>query len=295
MPKRENYNDLYAFLLVANEKNFSRAASKLGVSSPALSKTIRLLEKRLGLQLFVRTTRQVTLTQAGQQLFRTAEKSFTKLDQELDSLAHYREAPSGLVRINADLHTVQQLLLPKLAHFKEKYPEIQIELIGANHFVDIIQEGFDAGVRLGSYVAEEMIAVKITEPIKMTLAATPNYFTMHGFPKDLQELAQYQCIGYRLSNRELFSWEFENNGEKIKLTPNCRWIFNSSQSAKDAALLHLGLAYLPEHLIETELASGQLISIFNQSCITLPPLYLYYPHRNVSPALRAVIDTLKIA
>lgn len=294
MLKRENYNDLYAFLIVATEKSFSKAAAKLNVSSPALSKTIRLLEARLGLQLFFRTTRQVSLTQAGQQLFRTAEKSFNKLNQELDLLAHYRESPSGLVRINAALQTVERILIPKLAHFKEKYPDIQLELTGDNQFVDIISKGFDAGIRLGRNVDEGMVAVKISTEMKIAVAASPDYFATHGFPKTLDELPQHQCLGFRLNNGAIYEWEFKRDGTPITITPNCQWIFTDSQSIKTAALHHLGIAYLPENLIEDELASGKLISIFSENCLIFPPLYLYYPHRNVSPALRVVIDTLRV-
>lgn len=295
MSKRENYNDLYAFLTVAEQRSFSRAAEKLGVSSPALSKTIRLLEVRLGLQLFVRTTRQVSLTQAGQQLFHTAQQSFNKLDHELDLLAHYRNAPSGLVRINAALQVIENLFVPKLAHFEQQYPDIQLELIAENRFVDIIAEGFDAGVRLGSDVAEGMIAVKISEPLKMVLVGSPDYFDEYGFPKTLDDLMQHKGIGYRFRSGNLYAWEFEEQGKQRTITPNCQWIFNDDYPTKIATLQGLGLAYVPEHLVEKELASGQLISIFNEQIPPLSPFYLYYPHRNVSPALRVVIDTLKVA
>lgn len=292
--KRENYNDIYAFLMVATEKSFTRAAAKLGVSSPALSKTIRLLEERLGVQLFVRTTRQVALTQAGQQLFHTSEKGFNKINQELELLAHYRDSPRGLVRINAGFLALQNILIPKLAHFKQKYPDIQLELIGANHLVDIISEGFDAGIRLGSYVDEGMIAVKISPPIQTALVASPTYFATHGFPQSLSDLSMFLGLGYRLSNGEVSKWNFYEKGKEIEITPHCQWFFNDPELIKTAALEGLGLAYLPEKMLEKELASGQLIAIFSEFCSTIPSMYLYYPHRNVSPALRAVIDTLKL-
>ena len=294
MLKRENYNDLYAFLLVAQEKSFTKAAQKLGVSSPALSKTIRLLEQRLGIQLFTRTTRTVSLTQAGEQLFRTAEQSFHKLDNELAILEHYRNAPTGLVRINAGLQIVETLLIPKLVHFQQQYPEVQLELNSDNRFIDIIVEGFDAGVRLGDDVSEGMIAVRISEPMKMAVVASPDYFERYGIPKTIQELAQHQCICYRLSNGGVYQWEFEHNAEKITISPKGQWIFNDDNPARTAAKKGLGIAYLPEDLVSNELASGELIQIFGEQCLALPSLYLYYPHRNVSPALRAVIDTLKL-
>ncbi|OOH91187.1 LysR family transcriptional regulator [Pasteurellaceae bacterium 15-036681] len=294
MLKRENYNDLYAFLLVAQEKSFTKAAQKLGVSSPALSKTIRLLEQRLGIQLFTRTTRTVSLTQAGEQLFRTAEQSFHKLDNELAILEHYRNAPTGLVRINAGIYTIDKLLIPKLAYFQQQYPEVQLELSSENRFVDIIAEGFDAGIRLNDDVAEGMIAVKISPPLKMVLVASPDYFERYGIPKNIQELEQHQCICYRLSNGGIYAWEFEHNGKPTSFVPKGQWVFNDDYVTCTAAKRGLGIAYLQEDLVADELASGELIQILGEQCLALPSLYLYYPHRNVSPALRAVIDTLRI-
>ncbi|MDH3000983.1 LysR family transcriptional regulator [Chelonobacter oris] len=294
MHKRENYNDLYSFLLVAREKNFSKAAAKLGISSPALSKAIRLLEQRLGLLLFHRTTRSVSLTQAGEQLFRTAEQSFNKLDNELNLLEHYRHSPSGLVRINCALQPINTILIPKLAHFAKQYPDIRLEMISENRFVDIVADGFDAGIRLGADVAEDMIAVKISDVLKMAVVATPSYFEQHGFPRTIEALAKHNCIAYRLSDGGVFTWEFNQNGKTIKIKPQGQWIFNDDYTTLTAAKKGLGIAYLPESLVAFELGNGQLIRIFIEQSQTLPALYLYYPHRNASLALRAVIDALRI-
>ncbi len=290
---RENYNDLHTFLIAATERNFSRAAAKLGVSPPALSKTIRLLEERLGVQLFQRTTRTVSLTQAGEQLFRTAEQSFSKLNNELQLLEHYRNTPSGLVKITAGLAVTRTLLIPKLAHFQDKYPHIRLEIISENRFVDIVAEGFDAGVRLGSDVGGNMIAVKISDEMKMAAVASPAYLDKYGIPQKLPDLATHNCIGYRLGSGGEYQWEFETNGETVKIQPQGQWIFNDDYSAKNAALHGLGIAYLPKDLVQNELASGTLIKLFGELGQKLPALYLYYPHRNVSPALRVVIDALK--
>lgn len=295
MLKRENYNDLYAFLLVAQEKSFVKAAQKLGISSPALSKTIRLLEERLKLQLLARTTRSVSFTQAGEKLFRTAQHSFTQLDHQLAQLENYRQSPAGLVRINCSINVIQFILLPKLASFKQQYPDIQLELISDNRFVDIVAEGFDAGVRFGNMLSEEMIAIKISEENKMALVGSPDYFHQHGFPKTIQDLHQYQCLGYRLSKTGgLFEWEFNDKGITTKITPQGQWIFNDDIPTKLAAKLGLGLAYLPEELVNTEIANGELIRIFAEQSYVFPSFYLYYPHRNVSPSLRAVIECLKL-
>lgn len=294
MSKPENYNDLYAFLMVAREKSFTKAAKKLSITPPALSKTIRLLEERLGIRLFHRTTRRITLTQAGEHLFRFSEPSFQRLNHELEMLQHYRNSPAGLVRINAGLTVVNTLLLPKLQQIRLQYPDIHIELISENRFINIIEEGFDAGVRLNNDVADNMIAVKISNALKMLLVATPDYFQKHGFPKTIYELEKYPCIGYRLSNGELYPWEFQENGKSIKITPYSPWIFNDDYSTKQAVLAGLGIAQLQEDLVQEELNNGRLIRIFHEQSQALPALYLYYPHRKVSPALRVVIDMLKM-
>lgn len=294
MRQQENYNDLYAFLLVAEKKSFRHAAEKLGISSSALSKSIRLLEQRLGVQLFTRTTRTVALTRAGEQLFQTAKNSFSQLNNGLEMLADYRHTPSGLVRINAGLFVIDRILLPKLAHFKQQYPNVVLELTSENRFIDIVAEGFDAGIRLGDDVADGMIAVKISEPLKMSAVASPAYLEQHGIPKKVQDLSQHQCIGYRLSSGGYFQWTFDINGETVKITPHGQWVLNDDYTTKTAVKLGLGVGYLPDELILEELASGQLIRLFGEYVQSLPALYLYYPHRNVSPALCAVVNRLKI-
>lgn len=294
MLKPENYNNLFAFLKVAQEKNFNKASQKLGISSPALSKKILQLEQRLGVQLFNRTTRSVSLTQIGEQLFSTVEISFTKINNEIQLIEHYRDSPSGLVRINCGLQVIETLLLPKLAHFKDKYPDIQFEFISDNRFVDIVADGVDAGIRLACDVAEDMIAVRVSKPMKMAVVATAGYFQKNGIPSTVQELKQHQCIGYRLSNGSLFQWEFECEGQSIKITPQGQWILDDDNLTLVAIKIGLGIGYLPEELIAKELTNGQLIRIFNEYSYALPPLYIYYPHRKISSALRIVVDTLRI-
>lgn len=294
MPQKENYNDLYAFYLVACEKNFSRASAKLGISPQALSKTIKLLENRLGLQLFHRTTRTVSLTQAGEGLFATAQKSFSYLNNELERLAHYRENPSGTVKITAGLQVVQDILIPRLAHFKSVYPDITLQFHADNRFVDIVSEGFDAGVRLGDDVGETMIAVKISEPLKMCVVGTPALFEQHGFVKHINELINFPSIAYVMSNGKYYDWEFCQNGESVKITPNAQFVFDDDQAIKTACLHDAGLAYLPQNLVQNELDRDELVSVLQSFCLALPALYLYYPHRNISPALRAVVDCLKL-
>ncbi|WP_233437164.1 LysR substrate-binding domain-containing protein [Muribacter muris] len=185
------------------------------------------------------------------------------------------------------------MLLPKLVGFKQQYPSICVEMASESRFIDIIADGFDAGVRLGNDVAEEMTAVKISEEMKMAVVASPDYLAQHGMPKVLQDLEQHLCLGYRLSNGDVYQWSFDMQGETVSIKPQGQWIFNDDYPAKAAVKMGLGIAYLPEALVAKELASGELIRLFGDYGQSLAALYLYYPHRNVSPALRAVIDCLK--
>ncbi|AIZ78593.1 LysR family transcriptional regulator [Actinobacillus equuli] len=293
MLQRENYNDLYAFLCVAREQNFTKAATKLGISQSALSRTIKQLESRLGVQLFARTTRRLSLTQAGNQLFQTAGQTFTKLDQELAMLGHYRETPSGLVRITASQYALDKVLLPKLAKFQTRYPDIQLELISDTAFSDIISEQFDAGVRFGDLVAEGMIAVRISNDEEMAVIGSPYYFHAHGFPKTPSDLAHHQCLNYRYASGAMYHWDFVEHGKQIQVKVQGQWTFSNDYSIRDAAKLGLGLGYICKDLVQKELEKGELIQVLSEFSYTFTGFHLYYPHRNTSPALKCVIDALR--
>lgn len=294
MTSRENYNDLHVFMLVAREGSFTRAAARLGLAQSGISRTIRELEARLGVQLLVRTTRSLSLTQAGEQLYRTALSGFQSLDAGLATLAHFRDIPSGTVRINASQHAIDKVLLPKLALFRQHYPDIRLELISESRFVNIIDERFDAGVRLGGEVDEGMVAVRITPDMEMVMVATPDHFLQYGFPQTLAELAAHPCIAYQFADGSLYQWELWQEGKLVKHRPQGQWVFSDSYMEAAAARMGLGLAYVPEELVADELARGTLIRVLQRFSHRLDGLYLYYPHRNVSPALRALIDTLKL-
>jgi len=294
MTSRENYNDLHVFMLVAREGSFTRAAARLGLAQSGISRTIRDLETRLGVQLLVRTTRSLSLTQAGEQLYRTALSSFQSLDAGLATLAHFRDIPSGTVRINASQHAIDKVLLPKLAIFRQHYPDIRLELISESRFVNIIDERFDAGVRLGGEVDEGMVAVRITPDMEMVMVATPDHFLQYGFPQTPAELAVHPCIAYQFADGGLYQWELWQEGKLVKHRPQGQWVFSDSYMEAAAARMGLGLAYVPEELVTDELARGTLIRVLPRFSHRLEGLYLYYPHRNVSPALRALIDTLRL-
>ena len=296
MITKENYNDLYAFLMVTREGSFTKAAGKLGVSQSALSHTIRGLEERLGMLLLTRTTRSVSTTEAGERLRQTISASFDHIDNELSLLSKLRDTPAGTVRINASSHAIRQILLPKLQQLTQRYPDINIELTANNGMVDIVAERFDAGVRFGSRVAEGMITVRIGNDVKMAVVATPEYFAKHGQPQSPQELTQHSCIGFRLTTQGgIYAWEFEKDGLEIKMKINGQWVFNESYHSADAVRLGLGIAYIPEDMVEDDLRCGRLIKVLDEYSIQFSGYHLYYPHRRQqSPALRLVIDTLRL-
>ncbi|QUG75594.1 LysR family transcriptional regulator [Erwinia sp. E602] len=294
MTKRENYNEIWLFLHVVREGSFTAAARRLGLAQSGISRSVRELEERLGVQLLVRTTRRLSLTQAGEQLYQTAESGFDALDAGLATLAHYRTTPSGTVRINASQHAIDKVLLPKLAVLKQHYPDIRLELIGEGRFVDIIAERFDAGVRLGPEVAQGMVAVRITPDMGMAVVGSPEHFRRYGFPQIPADLASHPCIAYQFADGSLYSWELIQDGKTVSHRPQGQWVFADSYMEAKAARLGLGLAYVPEELIADDLEQGSLIRVLHRHSQRMEGSFLYYPHRNVSPALRVVIDLLKI-
>ena len=294
MAKRENYNDLYLFMMVVQEGSFTAAAQRLGLAQSGISRSVRELEQRLGLQLLVRTTRKLSLTQAGEQLYQTVRSGFDALDSGLATLAYYRNTPSGTVRINASQHAIDQVLLPKLAVFKQRYPDIRLELISESRFVDIIAERFDAGVRLGPEVGSGMVAVRITPDMEMAIVGTPEHFRRYGFPQTPADLVIHPCITYQFGDGSVYAWELSLDDKKITHQPQGQWVFADSYMEAKAARLGLGLAYVPEELVRDDLERGTLVRVLQRYSLRLEGSFLYYPHRNVSPALRAVIDTLRI-
>lgn len=294
MNTRENYNDLYVFVQVAEAGSFTRAAAKLGMAQSRVSRILRNLEDRQGVTLLTRTTRKLVLTQAGERLFRTAQESFAHLDNGLNLLAHYRDTPSGTVRINASQHAIDKVLLPKLAAFARLYPDVRLELVSENRFVDIVAERFDAGVRLGGDVDEGMIAVRIQPEGDMAVVGAPEHFRRHGFPQTPQDLSAYPCIAYRFADGSLYQWEFRQQQETVRHLPQGQWAFTDSYMEAAAARAGLGLAYVPLDLVEEDIRHGRLIHVLQAYAERLPALYLYYPHRTISPALRAVVDVLRV-
>ena len=292
---RENLNDLLAFLTVAKERSFTRAAAKLGVSQSALSHTIRGLEERLGLRLLTRTTRSVAPTEAGERVLHHVGPHFDEIDAELTALGELREKPAGTIRITTGEHSARAILWPTLVKLLPRYPDINVELVIDNGLTNIVAERYDAGVRLGEQIAKDMIAVRIGPDFCMAVVGAPSYFETRPRPKMPQDLTAHDCINLRLPTYGgLYAWEFEKRGRELKVRVEGRLVFNDIALRLNAALAGLGLAYLPDDLVQTHVASGRLIHVLSDWCPPFSGYHLYYPSRRQrSPAFAVLVDALR--
>ncbi|TBW04675.1 LysR family transcriptional regulator [Azotobacter chroococcum] len=261
---RENYNDLLAFVMVAREGSFTRAAAQLGVSQSALSHTIRSLEARLALRLLTRTTRSVSPTEAGERLLLTLAPRFEEIDAELSALSELRDKPAGTIRITSAEHAVDTVLWPRLAKLLPDYPDIKVEINIDYGLSDIVAQRYDAGVRLGDQVAKDMIAVRIAPDMRIAVVGAPAYFARKAPPRTLQELAGHDCINLRLPTYGgLMAWEFIQDGHEVKARVEGQLVFNNSSQILRAALAGFGVAYLPEDMAREHIAGGRLIERFH--------------------------------
>ena len=292
---RENINDLLAFLAVAKERSFTRAAAKLGVSQSALSHTIRGLEERLGLRLLTRTTRSVAPTEAGERLLLNVGPRFEEIDAELAALGELREKPAGTIRITTGEHAAEAILWPALTRLLPQYPDIKVELITDYGLTDIVAERYDAGVRLGEQVAKDMIAVRIGPDFCMAVVGAPSYFARRSKPKKPQDLTAHDCINMRLPTYGgIYAWEFEKRGRGLRVRVDGQLVFNQIGLRLNAVLAGFGLAYLPEDQVKTQLADGRLIRVLADWCAPFPGYHLYYPsRRQPAPAFALLVDALR--
>jgi len=292
---RENVNDLLAFLAVARERSFTRAAGKIGVSQSALSHTIRGLEERLGLRLLMRTTRSVAPTEAGERLLRSVGPRFDEIDAELAALSELREKPAGAIRITAAEHPAETILWPALAKLLPEYPDIKVEIVIDNGLTNIVAERFDAGVRLGELLAKDMIAVRIGPDMRMAVVGAPSYFARRPRPRAPQDLAGHNCINLRLPTLGgLYAWEFEKGKREVKVHVEGQFVFNNIALRLNAALAGLGLAYLPEDQVQRRLAHGELVQVLEDWCPPFSGYHLYYPsRRQPTPAFALLVEALR--
>jgi DNA-binding transcriptional LysR family regulator len=292
---RDNVSDLLAFLAVARERNFTRAAAKLGVSQSALSHTVRGLEARLGLRLLARTTRSVSPTEAGERLLQTVGSRVEEIEAALAALSELRDKPAGTIRITTSDHAADTVLQPALVKLLPDYPDIKVEIIIDNGLTDIVAQRYDAGVRLGEHLAQGMIAVRIGPEMRMAVVGSPSYFAKRSPPKKPQELTAHNCINLRLPTHSgLHVWEFEQGNRELKVRVDGQLTFNGTIQILNAALAGLGLAYVPEDLAQPHLAQGCLKRVLEDWCPPFPGYHLYYPsRRQSSPAFALLVDALR--
>ncbi|AUW43897.1 LysR family transcriptional regulator (plasmid) [Rhizobium leguminosarum] len=292
---RESIGDLNAFALVARERSFTRAAAKVGVSQSALSHTIRQLEARLGVRLLTRTTRAVSLTEAGERLLDGIGPHLDEIDAQVEALSALRDKPAGTIRLSAADYAITHVLWPKLRKFLPQYPDIKVELILDNGLTDIVNERYDAGVRMGEHLAKDMISARIGPDFSLAVVGSPSYFKEHGIPSHPKDLVGHTCINFRLpSSGGLYVWEFEENGQEIKIRVDGQLAFNNIFNALEAALDGFGMAYIPLEIVQPLVNERKLEHVLQEFSPPWDGYYLYYPsRRQSSPAFAALLDALR--
>ena len=294
---RRDLNDMLWFLAVAEERSFTRAAARLGTSQPTLSQTIKNLEARLGLRLLTRTTRSVAPTEAGERLLRALAPRIQDMEADIDALMAIRDKPSGTVRITLSDHALESVVWPKLRPMLRDYPDIRVELNSDYGFRNIVEERFDAGVRLGESLDQDMVAVRIGPDWRLVAVGSPDYFARHPPPTHPGELVDHICINQRhIRSGALYVWEFARDGRELRVRVDGQLIFNTSYGQIEAALSGYGIAYVPENLVEGHLAAGRLIQVLDDWSPMFAGYYLYYPSRRQnSPAFSIIVEALRVS
>jgi Transcriptional regulator len=293
--QRANINDIIAFLAVARERSFTKAAAKLGVSQSALSHTIRGLEERLGLRLLTRTTRSVAPTEAGDRLLNSVGPCFDEIDAELAALSALRDKPAGNIRITAGEHAVQTVLWPVMKRLLPDYPDISVEVVSDSALRDIVTERFDAGIRLGESLDKDMIALPVSPERRLVVVGAPSYFASRPKPETPSDLTNHNCINIRLQTHGgLYAWEFEKDGRSLRVRVDGQLTFNSTAAILNACLAGFGLAYLMEDMAADHIAAGRLTKVLDDWSPPFAGYHLYYPsRRQPTPAFGVLIDALR--
>lgn len=292
---REDFNDLLWFLAVADERSFTRAAAKLGITQSTLSHTIKRLETRMGLRLLSRTTRNVALTEAGERLFQSLAPRVSAIRDDLAALMALRDKPSGTIRITLSDHALESIVWPRLQPILSEYPDIKLELSRDNGLRNIVEDGFDAAIRLGESIEKDMIAIRVGPDWRMLAVASPQYLATQPPPQHPQDLVQHNCINMRqATGGGLYVWEFEKDGQELRVRVDGQLTFNSSYPMIDAAMKNGGIAYLPEDLVAEHIATGRLVPMLEEWSPPFSGYFIYYPtrHQN-SPAFKVVVDALR--
>jgi len=292
---RNHLGELSAFAIVAEERSFTRAAARLGVSQSALSHSMRGLEKKLGLQLLARTTRRVSPTAAGSALLQDLAPALERIEQAVAETRKQRETPAGRIRLIIPRTATQMVILPKLAHFARTYPEIVLEVTSSNDPVDLVAGEFDAGVQLGEFIQRDMIAVRVTQQMRLAVVGSPLYFKSRDVPRKPQDLKDHPCIGFRFSNG-LYRWEFEKGRKALTVSPLGPASFDDPDLVIHAVLKGIGIGTAMEETVTSMISEGRLVQVLKDWCPKFEGYFLYYPSRRNQPAaLAALIDTLRLS
>ncbi|KAB0459093.1 MULTISPECIES: LysR family transcriptional regulator [Agrobacterium tumefaciens complex] len=291
---RPSLNDLAAFAAVANHQSFRKAADIMGVSRSALSHAIIGLEGKVGIRLFNRTTRSVSLTQAGARLLARLDPVLQDLDQALDTISEERGTPSGSLRINANKSGARILLTHVVPRFLDLYPDVELDLVSEGRLIDIVEQGFDAGIRLLEAVPKDMVAVKFGGDVRFIAVAAPSYLEGRARPHTPDDLLAHRCIRQRLPSGKRYRWEFSKRGAEVAIDVPGNLTLDDNDLLVQAAVDGRGIAYVPDYFAQPFLASGQLVTVLDDWCPPTPGLALYYPRsRHVPSPLRAFIDLLR--
>lgn len=293
--RRGDFSDLAAFIAVAEEGSFTRAAAKMGLSQSALSYSVRMLEERLKVRLISRTTRSLSLTDAGERMLRSLRPAFDHINGEIEALTASQDEPSGTIRITTFRHAAKTVLWPVLTTLISRYPEITVELNLDEGLTDIVASRFDAGIRLGESVQKDMIAVKVSPDLRMAVVGAPSYFEHRAIPRTPHDLSEHLCASYRMTSAGgLFSWEFERDGQELDVRVNGPIILNDGEMLELAALDGLALAYVFESQAAEHIASGRLIRVLEDWCPPFAGYHLYYPSRRQhTPAFSLLVEALR--
>jgi DNA-binding transcriptional LysR family regulator len=291
------FAELRAFVLVVEERNFRRAAKRIGLSPSALSRTVRSLEDRLGVRLLNRTTRSVAPTEAGQGLHARIVPTLAEMDAALRETGAFQAQPKGLVRINLPSIAAKLVVMPCLGAFAAAFPDVELDLVIDNEMTDIVAKGFDAGVRIGGQVNRDMIAVRLTPDLRNAVVGSPDYFAAYPMPATPHDLSGHRCLSYRWSGSgTLLPWRFRHAGKKAATIPTENVLTaNDTDLLLAAALQGVGLAFLPADFVAPHLVSGELVQVLTDYDEPLPGFHLYYASRTQMPAaLRAFIDFMRL-
>lgn len=293
--KHAKINDLQAFIAVAQEQSFTKAAAQLGVTPSALSHAMRVLEQRLGVRLLARTTRNVAPTEAGQRLLQSLAPLFEQIAEQVEALGELRDKPAGTLRITCTDDAIDLYIRPKLKTFLQAYPDITLELMVDYGFTNVVEQRFDAGIRMGESISKDMIAVRISPDWRLAVVASPEYFAAHGIPQTPHQLTEHRCLNIRHRPAgSIYAWEFEKDGQAFTVKGEGQLVVNSIMHVLNSAVDGIGLGYVPYALAAPLIAEGRLQEVLADWCPYFQGFHLYYPNRRQpSPAFTAFVEAMR--